>query len=245
MQDKIYRFKIFNKYNNLISGVFSKNFGNLSLKHGSLKEVNANKKKIAEKLVIDWKRICSVKQHHSSEAMVVKSIKQCEKKPRADAMITDKKNIFLMIKTADCFPIVFYDPKNNVVSAIHAGWRGTIEKIFNTVLLKMVLTFNCKPEDILAGIGPGIRECCFKHKALVQEKLPEWKKFIKTDKKGWKSVDLAEFIKHQLIDAGIKKGNIEEMKICTSCDKNFFSHFRSLKTGEKQGRFPTIIGIKP
>jgi YfiH family protein len=243
MEDKIYQFKIFNKYNNLVNGVFSKSFGNLSLKYDKQKKITANKKNIAKKISIDWKKICSVKQYHSSEVLVIKSAKQCQKEFRADAMITKKKNVFLMIKTADCFPVLFYDPEKQVIAAIHVGWRGAIEKIFFNALLKMTSSFDCHPADILVGIGPGIRDCCFKHKTLVQEKLPEWKKFIKTDKKGWKSINLAQFIKAQLIEAGIKKKNIELMNSCTSCNNNYYSHYRSLKTSKDQGRFATLIGM--
>lgn len=244
MRNKVYQFKVFKKYRNLINEVFTKEFGNFSLKHDKKERVESNKKKIANRLKIAWKKIYSVEQYHSNRVLKIDEGKKQKKEPRADGIITNKKNVFLLIKTADCFPVVFYDPVKQAVGAVHVGWRGAIQKIFNNAILKMILVFGCEPKDILTGIGPGIRKCCFKHKSLIQEKLPEWKKYIEVDK-DWKRLDIAEFIKGQLVNAGIKEKNIEDMGICTSCDKRFFSHFRSLKTGEVQGRFATIIGMKP
>jgi YfiH family protein len=236
-------FKIFSKFKNLLTYVGRKKDGNFSLQYSTKKEVNENKKKLAKKLNIDWKKIYSFKQYHSNKVLLIRSIKQELEEPKADGMITNKKNIFLLVKTADCFPVVFYDPKKQIAGAVHVGWRGAIEKIFDVALLKMISFFGCEPKDILIGIGPGIRKCCFKHKTLIQAKLPEWEKYIEVDNR-WKRLDIASFIKDQLIEAGISKKNIEDMKICTNCDKNFYSHFRSLKTGEPQGRFATIIGLR-
>jgi len=243
MKSKVYKFKIFEKYHGLVSGIFPKKFGNFSLKHGNKREVEENKKTISKELGIDWKNIYTVEQFHSSRVLVVNTTKQWKKEPRADGMITDKKNVFLLVKTADCFPVVFFDPKNQVVGIAHVGWRGAIEKIFFNALLKMILAFNSKPAHVLVGIGPGIRKCCFKHKSLVQEKLVEWEKYIKNNGE-WKSLDIPGFIKDQLVEAGVKKENIEDMEVCTNCDKRFYSHFRSLQTGEAQGRFASLIGLQ-
>ena len=98
--------------------------------------------------------------------------------PQTDGLITNQENVFLMIKTADCFPVLFFDPKNKAVGAVHVGWRGAIEKIFLNTLLKMIDQFGSNPKDIVVGIGPGIKACCFKHKNLIQEKQPEWKEYI-------------------------------------------------------------------
>lgn len=249
----VFQFKNLKKQENLIHGVFGKDFGNLSLEYGSKKEVLDNKKRIASSLNINWRQIYSVKQVHGSIVRVLdsKSFRVLENNiiPETDGLITDQKNTFLMIKTADCFPVLMFDPRKKVAAAVHVGWRGAIEKIFLTALLKMINNFNSQAKDILVGIGPGIGPCCFKHKKLIQEKLPEWKKYIKNEKDDWKSVNMSEFIKDQLIEIGVRKENIELTKICTCCSKNYFSHFCSLQSKRKQnngkeGRFATIIGIK-
>lgn len=238
------QFENLKKQENLIHGVCGKDFGNLSLEYGSKKEVSDNEKKIAQALAIDRRSFYSVKQVHGTKIKIIKSKKAKQGEEEADGLITDQKNIFLMVKTADCLPVLFFDPVKKVVAAVHVGWRGAIEKIFLTSLIKMINSFNCQLKNILACIGPGIGVCCFKHKNLIQSKLPEWKDFIKEEKNGWQSADIKGFIKSQLIDVGIKEKNIETMNVCTNCSKEFFSHFRCMQTGEKEGRFATIIGLR-
>lgn len=248
-KNSLFQFKKLIKQKDLIQGVFNKDFGNVSFKYGEKKNILANREKIAKALDIKLKDLYEMNQVHGSEVKIlnqrlIRSIKK-NTLSQTDGLITNKKNTFLMIKTADCFPVIFFDPRKKIVAAVHVGWRGAIEKIFLIGLLKMASFFKSHPEDILVAIGPGIRSCCFKHKKLIQEKLPEWKNYIKKEKDGWKSIDMVSFIKDQLIKAGIKKENLEIMDICTCCSsKGFFSHFRSLKKGQPEARFATIIGMK-
>ncbi len=252
MFKKYLKFKNLSKQKKLVHGIFDKNFGNLSLKYGSKKEVEKNKKNVAKILNINGQKIFSLNQIHSSKVKIIKKDKNFLKEEKADALVTNQRDIFLMIKTADCFPVLMFDPRQEVMAAIHVGWRGAIEKIFLNVLLKMITNFNCRPQDILVAIGPGMGPCCFKHRHLIQEKLPDWQEFIKVDKNDWRTLNLRKFIEDKLIEAGIRKNNIETMDICNSCNatpnnkysgQRFFSHLRSLNTGEPEGRFATIIGL--
>lgn len=73
-----------------------------------------------------------------------------------DGLITDKPGIALLVKYADCTPIVLYDPKRKVVAALHSGWRGTVQRISQKAIAQMVNTFGCHKEDIFAYLGPSI-----------------------------------------------------------------------------------------
>jgi hypothetical protein len=77
---------------------------------------------------------------------------------QTDGLITDKKNIALLIKFADCTPIVLYDPVEKVQAVVHSGWRGTVDKISHVAILKMVEEFGSKKENILAYVGPSIAQ---------------------------------------------------------------------------------------
>jgi len=147
-----------------------------------------------------------------------------------------------MVKTADCFPVVFYDPVAKVVAAAHLGWRGAVEKIFLETILVLMRNFSCRTKDLLVGIGPGARKCCFDHKNFVQEKLPEWQMYIKSNKTN-KTLDIPSFIIDKLVTHGVKKENIEDCGICTVCNQNYFSHFRSLQKKDPEGRSAAIIGM--
>ncbi len=242
---RAWEFKHLKKEKGLVQGVFGKEFGNVDFKHGERKEVLENRKRICDGLEIKVNELVEMNQVHGSEIRVVKKKTTLKKKTIliCDGLVTRKKNLFLMIKTADCYPVVFYEPKKKVVGAVHSGWRGTIEKVFLMGLFKMVNEFGCRVEDVLVGIGPGIGECCFKHKSLVQNKLREWEKYIKI-KGSWQSVDLVEFIKDQLIEAGVKKEKIERIKVCTACSGKFFSHYKNKKKKIKDKNFATVIGMK-
>lgn len=73
-----------------------------------------------------------------------------------DGLITDKKDVALLIKFADCTPIVLYDPVNQVQAIVHSGWRSTVKRISKSAIDKMVKDFKCKKENILAYVGPTI-----------------------------------------------------------------------------------------
>jgi YfiH family protein len=243
MGKHIFKFKQF-PTNKVVHGIFDKTWGNISLHHGQKNQVLLHKKNIAKSLDIDWQKIYSLNQVHGSQIKIIKKEKNSAKEEDGDVLVSNVPNAFLLIKTADCFPVLMFDPQHNVVAAVHVGWRGAIEKIFLVALLKMINHFRCKPKDILVGFGPAIGPCCFKHKKLIQEKLPEWQRYMKQNKGGWKSLDWASFIKDQLINSGVKKAHMETMNICTGCDQRFFSHWRSLRTKEPEGRFASIIGLK-
>ena len=75
---------------------------------------------------------------------------------KADGVLTDNPKVTLFMRFADCVPITLYDPERHVVGLIHSGWQGTVKKIVNAAIHAMVRNYNCKVENILAGIGPSI-----------------------------------------------------------------------------------------
>lgn len=74
----------------------------------------------------------------------------------SDGMITDRADVALLIKYADCTPVVLFDPVNQVQAIVHAGWRGTVKQISLEALNKMIKEFDCQLENILAFVGPSI-----------------------------------------------------------------------------------------
>ena len=78
-----------------------------------------------------------------------------------DAMITNLRGLAIGVRTADCIPILLYDPVNKAAAAAHSGWRGTVAKILRNVIGKMSSTYGTEPAELLAVIGPGICADCF------------------------------------------------------------------------------------
>lgn len=78
-----------------------------------------------------------------------------------DYLITNQKNIALSMLTADCLPIILYDQEHHACAIIHAGWRGSVQKIVQKTLRTMQLTFNTHPNNTLAFLGPNAKVCCY------------------------------------------------------------------------------------
>lgn len=174
----------------------------------------------------------SMKQVHGDNIMMFE--KYHEDEIGHDAIICNKPGVTIMVRTADCIPLVVGDPKVGIVAAIHAGWRGLMKDIIPKTLEKM-FEMGSKPENIMVGIGPSLGLECSEFSDPENE-IPE--KFHWAIHK--KKVDLNGIALKQLADLGIKKENISHMNICTKCTEGWFSFRRN---GCKQ-RFGTIISLK-
>ena len=95
----------------------------------------------------------------------------CPDTPKADGLITNDKNVALIVYTADCVPVLLCDSTKSVVCAVHAGWRGTALNIVQEAVQKMVGIFKCSPTDIKAAIGPCISVCCYETSKDVPDAL--------------------------------------------------------------------------
>jgi YfiH family protein len=186
------------------------------------------------------------KQTHSANIHIVKEAKELgwntldDAIENCDALITNQKDVMLTILTADCVPILLFDPIEKVVAAVHAGWKGTEQKILFKTVKKMKEVFNSKPENILAGIAPSIGKCCYE----VDWNVAQYFKDIENayDKKEEKyMLDLPYINKKQLLDAGVQEKNIEISHICTACEVEHYFSYR--KENGCSGRFMSMIGL--
>ena len=147
--------------------------------------------------------------------------------PECDGLITRDPGVALVIFTADCTPILFYDPVTGAVGAAHAGWRGTAMGIAAKTVEAMVREYGCDPRNIRAAIGPNISFCCFETDrevpdAMVEALGEEAKAFIRPHGEKY-YVNLKEINALWLRRAGVE--NIEISDACTSCQHDrFWSH---------------------
>lgn len=149
----------------------------------------------------------------------------------ADALITTSPELWISIRTADCLPILLADPSAKVIAAVHAGWRGTVEKICPKTVREMV-DLGAELSSIRAAIGPGIGWCCYE---VGPEVSPHF------GAEGRTCIDLAEANERQLLEAGLKLDNIWISKQCTRCEPESFHSFR--RDGEQAGRMVSAIRI--
>ncbi len=175
--------------------------------------------------------------HHQHQAhRVIASLKNYKQKAWADAAITNQPVCLAMI-VADCFPIILYDPQHNILALAHGGWKPLLQNIIELTVLDMQLQFKANVSRIQAWIGPGIRSCCYHfQKQPIQTRLPSWQPAISQSAKGW-SLNLPLFIKNELARLGVTTDNIIDYNQCTACQPHqYFSHYRSKKANEKDGR---------
>ena len=159
-----------------------------------------------------------------------------------DALITDKKGVILTVLTADCVPVLMFDPARSVVAAVHAGWKGTRAGIVAKTVKKMQEKYGCDPKDIIAGIAPSIGRCCYEVGKEVAESF--FDTIESFDIAGEKyMLDLPFLNKQQLMNAGIEEENIEMSGICTACEAERFFSYRKEKGCS--GRFMSMIGLFP
>ena len=241
------------KLKNLKHGFFNSSGGKSKGIYQSLncgpgsKDLSVNVKKnlevVKKKISNSAKNIFLLNQIHSNKLVYIDNNYKLTKKPKADAVITNQKNLPIAVLTADCVPILIYDNKKRIVAAIHAGWKGAFKGIIDKVIRFMVKK-GCSLKNITAVIGPSIS---VKNYEVKDDFM---KKFIKKDKKSLKYFkiennklyfDLSQYVYSQILQNKIK--NIDTIKLDTFDIKNkFFSARRALSLKQNDyGRNISII----
>lgn len=188
---------------------------------------------------IELSQVSRCYQVHGNDVLIVNEPVTNEK---YDAQITNKRNIYLAVSVADCTPILIHDEKNNVVAAIHAGWRGTVGKIVSNALKLMKENYGTKGIDCKAFIGACISYENFEVGDEVAAHFEDSLKRFDTAKQKW-FVNLKESNKEQLLDFGLLDDNIEITNYCTvENNDTFFSH---RKEKGITGRMMAVIGMRP
>lgn len=158
-----------------------------------------------------------------------------------DGFITNQKGISLLIRMADCTPVLFYG--EGVVCAVHAGWRGTVSGICEEAVLKFG-EYGVSPKDISVAIGHCIHSCCFEVKEDFIEAVSKERgctfanRHIKKTEKGF-FADIVGMNEEILKNAGVVL--IDSSPRCTSCEPNLFHSHR--KTKGKRGTMGAIISL--
>jgi hypothetical protein len=164
-----------------------------------------------------------------------------------DGLMTNRCGRLIVVSTADCVPVLLFDPVRKVVSAIHAGWRGSHLNISAKAVVAMQSDYGSNPKDILAGIGPSIGPCCFEVGRDVWGELERDYSYGKQvlvhgkEEKAW--VDLVQLNRLQLIEAGLRPEKVHDTGLCTSCTPNLFYSFR--RDGKKIGNMTSGLMLTP
>jgi YfiH family protein len=197
-----------------------------------------NRRRLFGAFGIDASRVVRVRQVHGDGVLVVDDglarrpgFPAClvDERVERDALVTRLPGLALVVSTADCVPILIWDPVQRVVAAVHAGWRGTAKRVAAEAVAVMGARFGTVPTDCLAAIGPSIRGCCYEVDGPVGEamgrNIPGWEAQAVPTRPGHWRLDLAALNRMVLEAAGLTPERIEVVDLCTACRTDlFFSH---------------------
>ena len=202
------------------------------------------RQELALSLKIDQNQFIFPRQVHGNHIEIIDQPTNAPDIPDTDALITNQPGICICVQTADCVPILIFDPVRKIAAAVHAGWRGTVNKIVSKTIFSMQRNFDSIPEDLLVGIGPSIHLHAYEvGKEVinpVREKFANYRQLLKFSTNSDKAYfDLWEANKTLLLATGVPEENIEILGFCSYSHEALF--FSARRDGQDTGRM--VSGI--
>ena len=214
----------------------------------SEESIKRNREKLCQLLGIEDHSLLMPHQVHLAEIAVVDremltlpTEEILQKLDGIDALMTNEAGVCIGVSTADCIPVLLYDPIQRASCAIHAGWRGTVQRIVEKAVARMTEVFGSDPQNLIAQIGPGIHLESFEvgdevYQTFEKEGFPM--ELISKKYEKW-HIDLPECNRLQLVAAGIPETHIAVSPICTFQQSDTF--FSARKLSINSGRIFTGI----
>ena len=202
----------------------------------------------ASEAVLPGATLVTLYQIHSADALAVRTPIAERLRPRGDALVTDRPGLALGILTADCAPVLLADRAAGIVGAAHAGWRGAIGGVTDSVIATME-SLGARRDRITAAIGPCIARASYEVDVAFVQRFeadhPAHERFFTPGRPDHFQFDLEAYVAHRLAIAGI--GRIEALGLDTYGDEaRFYSYRRATHRGEPgYGRQIAIIGLDP
>jgi YfiH family protein len=170
--------------------------------------------------------------------------------PEADAIISDDPSLALVVRVADCAPILIADRRLGVAAAVHAGWRSTMQRIVMHAVCALESTYGTRAEDLIVAVGPSLGTCCgemgeevveaFRQEGHDDGSLSRW--FVREAGKR-PHFDLWRANRDQLEAAGVRRQAIHVSGLCTRTYPDTFHSYRA--AGQQAGRMAAVIRANP
>ena len=197
--------------------------------------VRRNRQVWCARIGVDWRLITTAQQCHGDRVQVVRAQdagRGAESSrdgfPGSDSLITRELGVPIMVVSADCVPILLYDPVRKAIGAVHSGWRGTVVGVVMRTVEAMRDEFGCRPADLMVGLGPSIGPCCYEvgpEVIAAWEALgvdPERRAVVERQPRPY--FDLWTANELTLGAVGVPAANIERAGLCTRClSERYFS----------------------
>lgn len=234
-----------NAFSTRIGGVSDGYFSSMNLNYGrGDKEENVlnNFKIFARAIGSDENDMVYSMQTHTTNVIRVgaadkgNGVTKPQKFKDVDGLVTNEPGVCLVTTYADCVPIYLVDVKNKAIGLSHSGWRGTVGRISKKTIELMGKEFGTRPEDIISFIGPSICQDCYEvgidvaNAFMDAYKQEQYKEILKQGKEiGKFQLNLWQANVINLLEAGVKKENIEVTDICTCCNPYLLYSHRASK----------------
>ncbi len=205
------------------------------------------RKELANALQVNPQNFVFPRQIHSDHIALIDNPVDFNEIQETDAIITNQPGMCICVQTADCVPLLLYDPHHRVVAAVHAGWRGTVNKIIAKTIHQMQLHFDSEPDELVTGIGPSIHLHAYEVGpdviSAVRDAFPDHRELLKPSLNGEKAFfDLWNANKVLMIESGMKEEHIEIMGMCSYSHEELFYSYR--RDGADTGRMVSGIMLR-
>ncbi|MFN8497785.1 MAG: peptidoglycan editing factor PgeF [Anaerolineae bacterium] len=251
---RLFRFAAFDALDGLVHGVSQRHGGASSAPWASLNlggsvgdapdAVRENHERLCAALDVSRAALVSSRLVHGSDVAVVGAEQRGALVPHTDALVTADPGVYLLVRCADCVPVLMVDPLRRVVGAAHAGWRGTLAFVAQKMARTMADVFGSNPADLRVGIGPSIGPCCYEVRedvvAATRTAFGDGAETLLHRAGGRTTLDLWEANRQQLAALGVE--HVAVAGVCTACHvRDYYSHRAE---GGRTGRFAAVIGFR-
>jgi YfiH family protein len=232
-----YTFEALARYGELVHGVTSRHGGvstgawaslNLTKGNGDDPErVEENLRRVCAAFGAPRSDLVSPNQRHTANAARVGVEDRGRVLANIDTLYTDEAHVPVLLRYADCTPVLLYDPRHRALALIHSGWRGTVAGAIPAAIAGLSNAYGSSPSDLVAGIGPAIGPCCYEvgEEVLdaVHATFREPDTLLPRNGSSRRHFDLWSANRRWLVEAGVQQ--IEVAEICTACHiEEFFSY---------------------
>jgi YfiH family protein len=229
-----------------LGGVSAPPFDTLNLGHtveDDLAAVEENHARAFAALEIERRQVISPYQVHGVHVRLVGRAHTGTVQPATDGLLTTTPGVALLLRFADCVPVLLFDPARRAAALVHSGWKSTAGNIAAAAVKALVRHVGSQPGDLWAGIGPAIGACCYEVGEEMADTIsqidPEGIKALQR-RDGGLYLDLPGLVQAQLAEAGVKQ--VVMSGVCTACHtEEWFSH--RAENG-RTGRFGALVMLE-
>lgn len=236
------RYDIFQPFSNIYA--FTTTKSTLPVERVRYSNMPENKAKLAEVLALKTNQMVFPDQTHSSCVAAIREVPDAVIS-ETDALVTNESGLCLCVQTADCLPVLLFDPVAKVIAAIHAGWRGTVGGIVANAVSKMTTNYGAAAKNIVAAIGPSISpeiyEVGDEVVAAARKSIPNVETTLHKNGKDNYHFNLWEANRQMLLKSGVVQQNIQILGACSFSEAE--KYYSARREGADTGRMVSGIMI--